>query len=435
MKQSTASIKRSFISLINSIAPDDVAKSPGQFTRRRLCPLNDTIMLLLTMEGHTLNTELSNYFFTTGRRPPSKSAFTQQRNKLSEDAFPNLLAATNRRFPFEKTFKGLHLLAVDGSSLNIPSVRGGDPTTFISYYSKNGGYYMDHLTAVYDLLEKRYLDAISSPFSQYNENRDLCTMVDRNPLAGEPCLYIADRGFVCFNNLAHIIKAGQFFLIRCKEPSKSYNLLTGIPLPDSGEIDVDHTFILSRKHAKKGQDPVVFKYLQPKRIFDFLPRDDKTGTFEINFRIVRVSIGEDKYEYLITNLPREAYSRRVIKELYNARWGIEVSFRSLKYNLALVFFHSCKRELIDQEIFARLIMYNVVSLLVGSTKVKQKDTKYEYVIAFSDAVPHCRRFLLTKTASTELKNLLLKSLTPVRPGRSSPRNVRSQRLKALNNRF
>lgn len=434
MKQSTASIKRSFISLINSITPDDVAKSPGQFTRRRLCPLNDTLMLLLSMEGHNLNTEIGNYFFTINRQPPSKSAFTQQRSKLSEDVFPGLLAATNRLFPFEKTFNGLHLLAVDGSSINVPPLKG-DSSTFVSYNSRKGGYYMDHITAVYDLLEKRYLDAISSPFSQYNENRDLCTMVDRNPLAGEPCLYIADRGFVCFNNLAHIIKAGQFFLIRCKEPSKSYNLLTGIPLPDSGETDVDHTFILSRKHAKKGQDPVVFKYLQPKRIFDFLPRDDKTGTFEINFRIVRVSIGEDKYEYLITNLPREAYPCRVIKELYNARWGIEVSFRSLKYNLALVYFHSCKREFIEQEIFARLIMYNVVSLLVGSTKVKQKDTKYEYVIAFSDAVPHCRKFLLTKSTAAALKKLLLMSLTPIRPGRSSPRNVRSQRLKTLNNRF
>ena len=78
MKQSTASIKRSFISLINSITPDDVAKSPGQFTRRRLCPLNDTLMLLLSMEGHNLNTEIGNYFFTINRQPPSKSAFTQQ---------------------------------------------------------------------------------------------------------------------------------------------------------------------------------------------------------------------------------------------------------------------------------------------------------------------------------------------------------------------
>ena len=434
MKQSTASIKRSFISLINSITPDDVAKSPGQFTRRRLCPLNDTLMLLLSMEGHNLNTEIGNYFFTINRQPPSKSAFTQQRSKLSEDVFPGLLAATNRLFPFEKTFKGLHLLAVDGSSINIPPLKG-DSSTFVSYNSRKGGYYMDHITAVYDLLEKRYLDAIASPFRQHNENRDLCTMVDRNPLAGDPCLYIADRGFVSFNNLAHIIKAGQFFLIRCKEPSKSSNILTGITFPDSGEVDVHHTFILSRKHAKKGQDSVVFKYLHPNRIFDFILPSDKTSTFEIHLRIIRVYIGEDKFEYLITNLPKDDYPRRVIKELYNARWGIEVSFRSLKYNFALVYFHSCKREFIVQEIFARIIIYNVISMLVSSVKVKQKNTKYEYVISFSDAVPHCRRFLLTKSAADALKKLLLMSLTPIRPGRSSPRNVRSQRLKTLNNRF
>lgn len=434
MKFSTASVKTEFLSLINSITPDDVAKSPGQFTRRRLCPLNDTLMLLLSMEGRTLNTEIGNYSFITGKQMPSKSAFSQQRSKLSEDALPNLLAATNRLFPFEKTFKGLHLLAVDGSSLNIPSLKD-DPDTFVRYNSGKGGYYMDHLTAVYDLLEKRYLDVIVSPYHYYNENRELCVMVDRNPLSDEPCLFIADRGFECFNNLAHIIMAGQFFLIRCKEPSKKPNLLTGIPFPDSGQVDIDHTFILSRKSVKKEQDHAVFRYLHPHRTFDFILPADKTSTFEIRLRVVRVCIGEGKFEYLITNLDRDLFPRSVIKDLYNERWGIEGSFKKLKYNLPLAFFHSCKREFIDQEIFARIIMYNVISLLVSSVKVKQKGTKYEYSISFSDAVPYCRRFLLTNLTAASLKKLLLMSLTPIRPGRSSPRNVRSQRLKTLNNRF
>ena len=44
--------------------------------------------------------------------------------------------------------------------------------------------------------------------------------------------------------------------------------------------------------------------------------------------------------------------------LYTKPWGIETSFRELKYAVGLVNFHAKKQEYIIQETFARLIMYN-----------------------------------------------------------------------------
>lgn len=436
MKRSAKSIKKDFIGLINSITPDDVARSPGDFTRRRLCPLNDTLMVLLSMEGHSLNTEIGNYFSTVGRQPPTKSAFSQQRSKLAKDALPNLLAATNRLFPFEKTFMGLHLLAVDGTALNIPPLPGDTKTYFpnSNHYAKRG-FYQDHLTALYDLLEDRYLDAINVPRRDYGESRDFNLMVDRNPLDQESCLYIADRGFCCYNTLAHIIHANQYFLIRAKSPENTGSCLKGVPFPNTDEFDIDHTFILTRKYVRADQDHSVYKRLHNDRPFELLPFEDRINNYEIHLRIVRVLLSDDTTEYLLTNLPRSKFSTSAIKQLYRARWGIETSFRKLKYNLALVFFHSIKREFIDQEVFARLIMYNLISLLIGSVTVVPKKTKYVYKISFSDAVSHCRRFLLTHMTAVKLKNLLLMSLSPVRPGRSSPRKVQHQSSRTLNNRF
>ena len=433
MKYSSGTIRTKFTDLINSITPDDVARSPGDFTRKRLCPLNHTLMLLLSMEGHSLNTEIGNYFNTMGLRPPSKSAFCQQRNKLSPEALPDLFAATNSLFPFEKTYKGLHLLAVDGSSLNIPSLPD-DAETFIPYNSNNGGYHQFHLNAVYDLLEDRYLDAITVPRRKFNEQRDFCKLVDRNPLRNEPCLFIADRGYFCYNTIAYVICAGQYFLIRAKEPESHGSILGGIDFPQKDEFDVDRTFILSRK-AENASDSNVYKRLRKDHRFDFIPPEDHVSTFVMDLRIVKVITADDSYEYIVTNLPRERFHAASIKWLYNARWGIESSFKKLKYNLALAYFHSYKREFIDQEIFARLIMYNIISLLIRTVRVRKGDTKYAYNISFADAVANCRRFLLTKMTATKLKYLLLMSLTPIRPGRSSPRKVRSQRLKTLNNRY
>lgn len=433
MKRSTKSIKQDFIGLINSITPDDVAKSPENFTRKRLCPLHDTLMLLLSMEGHTLNTEISNYYSTVTKHQPSKSAFSQQRSKLAEDALPNLLTATNRIFPFEKTFKGLHLLAADGTALNIPSLPD-DPKTFMPYSSGKGGFHQDHLTAIYDLLENRYLDAVIVPRREYNENRDLCEMVDRL-LLDEPCLFIADRAFCTFNTIAHVIVAGQYYLFRVKEPSSKGSFFKGIPFPNADEFSIRHTFILQRNYVRQDQDHRVYKRLHGDRAFDFLPFEDRINKFEIQCRLIKVAIGNNQYEYLITNLPDEQFPISILKQLYNARWGIETSFRKLKYNLALTYFHSYKREFINQEIFSRIIMFNVISMIISSIRVVKKNTKYVYVISFSDAVFHCRRFLLTRMSAVKLKNLLLMSLSPIRPGRSSPRHTATQRLKPLNNRF
>ena len=52
------------------------------------------------------------------------------------------------------------------------------------------------------------------------------------------------------------------------------------------------------------------------------------------------------------------FSTEEIKELYALRWGIETSFRELKYAVGLTSFHSKKHEYIIQEIWARLLLYN-----------------------------------------------------------------------------
>lgn len=384
------------------------------------------------MAGHSLRKELDDYFLSNSRSLPSVSAFVQQRAKLSPDAFPRIFRCFNNRLPFTQTYRGLHLIACDGTDLNIPSIPG-DKDSFIPYNSKNGGYFQMHLTALFDLLEKRYLDAEVSPRRKMGENPALCCMVDRNIFKGRT-LYIADRGFNCFNTFAHVINAGQFFLIRIKDLTSRNSFCKGISFPDTEEFDIVHTFILARKTIHDDRINTSYKSLQKHQVFDFIAPDDKRTTFIMRLRIVKVKLGDD-YEYLITNLPEKKYAMSELKYLYNLRWGIETSFRQIKYALALSYFHCKKREFIQQEIFARLIMYNYVSLTIGSVAVNSaKKNKHEYKISFSDSVNLCKRHLLQLITTEKLNALLLQRRSPVRPGRSFPRNIRSQQLKPLNNR-
>ena len=71
-----------------------------------------------------------------------------------------------------------------------------------------------------------------------------------------------------------------------------------------------------------------------KELLDYLPVGS-TGEYEITFRVVRFPISEDSYETIITNLDATEFSAIQIRELYRLRWGIETSFRDLKYAIGL----------------------------------------------------------------------------------------------------
>lgn len=67
-----------------------------------------------------------------------------------------------------------------------------------------------------------------------------------------------------------------------------------------------------------------------------------------------------------------------IKELYASRWGIETSFRDLKYTIGMLNFHSKKVMCIQQEIYARMVMYNFVQMITSHVVIVKK-TKKTYI--------------------------------------------------------
>ena len=99
----------------------------------------------------------------------------------------------------------------------------------------------------------------------------------------------------------------------------------------------------------------------------------------------------------MTNLPRDEFPAERIKTLYNARWSIESSFRKLKYTIGLSNFHAYKPEYVEQEIWARLIAYNITETMINHTVVEKQGTKHEYKFNFTMAAHICRVFLRLTT--------------------------------------
>jgi len=128
-----------------------------------------------------------------------------------------------------------------------------------------------------------------------------------------------------------------------------------MPLPDWPEFDIPFKLTQGRLTPRQlaEQGLVVSKSyyrIPPTMTFDFL-ESNSPDFYEISFRVVRLQTDSGNTETLITNLDPDRFPLATLKTLYARRWGIETSFRSLKYAVGLIHLHAKKPDLVLQEIF------------------------------------------------------------------------------------
>ena len=402
-------------------------KDPSRdFTRNRKLPLHKVISVLLCLEGGSLTGELLRYFGCY-QHTASSSAFIQQRQKINESAFPSLFDLFVKNTDQDKFYKGYRLLAADGSDIQIPT----DPDCADSYFPGSNGqapYSLLHLDAVYDLLQHTYLDAAVCGRRKWNEKGVLCNMVDRSNI--EKALIIADRGYESYNLMAHVQEKGWKYLIRVKDIHSS-GIASGLDLPKSDVFDISIDLNLTTRQTKEVKllckNRNRYRFLPAGHAFDYLSRTnrkhDPVVFYPLSFRVVRFKISDNTYETVVTNLPAEDFSPEELKRLYGMRWGIETSFRELKYTVGLLHFHAKKVENITQEIFARLIMYNFSELITSHVVIQRPNRKHPYKANFSVAVQVCRQFLLGNISPPDVEATISRNVSVTRTGRSSPRNM------------
>ena len=221
------------------------------------------------------------------------------------------------------------------------------------------------------------------------------------------------------------------YLIRTKEPINN-KILYGIELPDTDEFDV--RIPLNLTHSKKvikKSDCQNMLYI-PKR-----PRTKLIGIEETHFlelRIVKIKLKHNLYEYLVTNLSEDEFDSDALKELYRMRWGIESSYKELKFAAGLINFHSRKKEFIIQEIWARLILYNyseaiAMRITVERLDNKKQTSKYKYQLNYTTALYMCRLYLkiMPLITAVQLESIVEMNILPIREGRITVRPNRPRK--------
>ena len=421
------SVKAVFSDSVNHIASNIslYVVDPGKdLTRNRKMGAANLISFMVSCGSSSTRLELLD-FFDMDPNAPSASAYNQQRVKLKPDALEAVFHQFNSSVLAMEKNSACRFLAADGSTFTFFSKPSfSTPEYFVSEGHSDKGFYSMHLNALYDLQRHTYTDALIQPVHQKDEFRAFCDMVDRHvPLPDTRDVFIGDRGYCSYNNMAHVTEKNQYFLFRTKD-IYSKGLVANFDFPDADSFDIQVNVTLVRSHKKTipVKEGFYKRFVDAAASFDYVAYGS-LDTYDLSFRIVRFPISDGSYECLVTNLQAEEFPSERIKLLYHARWAIEGSFRKLKYTIGLSNFHTYRPECIKQEIWAKLIAYNITEVLINHTIIKKGNTKYEYKVNFSMAAHICRVFLrlTTEKDSLDVISLLCREMIPLRNERQYPR--------------
>ena len=423
---------------------DILCKNPDKdFIRSRCFPPEKILSILLRFGAKNSESELIDILDCGNTAKNINAAFLMQRAKLGESCLPHLFRSFTESVLDEpslglgsRLFHGRHLLACDGSDVNI-AYNPLDPLTYIKQKGKRG-YNQIHLNALYDVCTGIYLSASVQGIHKKQERKALIDMIAALKYARNS-IVTADRGYESFNVFAALIESGAEFVVRMKDID-SNGIISAYDLEDD-EFDTYISTRLTKRHTKETLGDIqTYTVLPYNTDFDFFDNDKM---YDIEIRIARFRLPNGSYVCVATNLDAGEFSLDYLREIYRLRWGCETGFRKLKYTAGLVNFHSHKMEYILQELYARLTMYNFTAFIVKALETDehpdskggerdapdgQSDESEKVSIAFSQAVTVCRK-LLTQRSLDYIRNAIeiIKGHTfTQKPGRAYKRKVKPQ---------
>ena len=131
----------------------------------------------------------------------------------------------------------------------------------------------------------------------------------------------------------------------------------------------------------KTDDEIIEININSKRTQNFHDELLKEKAYELGripVRITEIELinkkGKKYTEILATNLPFDEYPPEILKELYRKRWKIETNFDRLKNIIHLENFSGYSEEIILQDFYANIFMFNFLMAmkLDADRKVKEK---------------------------------------------------------------
>ena len=295
------------------------------YTRKRKLSISQVLMSLFSFGSASLHNEY-NRLFIHHKIDTSLCAFVRARDKISLRGIKPILQKLNKKMSYDKTFKGYRLLAIDGSKVSIYPNKKDDEIDKRKSKSDGKSSSLIHVSALFDVLNKVFIDCRVNKESEADEKRDATAFVKDN--INDKNIFVCDRGYEGYNLFYNIMKTNQRFVIRIKDINSSTSISQRVKktVKDlSEEFDETITLTLTRKcSAFTNGSPIHVVLTSKQKDYDFF-KNNNQNDYDMTLRIVRFKLEDtkekDSYECLVTNLSKEEMSVSDLKEIYRLRWG------------------------------------------------------------------------------------------------------------------
>lgn len=411
--------------------------SPESFTRRRKMPAGLLVESVIARKGRTLKIELREFARERGMEEPiSAPGYLKAREKLNPEALLYLArhhAANVYADGDFDTYKGMLLVAIDGSTANVPTT----PETVERYgnASSNGKAQATiGISGAFDAVNRQILN-LTLNRGGFDERAQVPAHLEALPevVGDAPFALLLDRGYPSFPLIADLVDAGVPFVVRSQKNFMSAEFRKAEAA--GGDLELGAELSGPRMNTMKRTNPEGYEKLR--------------GRESIAVRCVLVDIGGEEPERLITNMSADVLSADELKEVYHLRWGVETCFQMLKDRLQMENMVGTKPVLIEQDIYAAAYLLNVALDMANEADAEARAAtpegryKHEMTVNRSLAIGILKdeliRLVLADASEREammsaIAAELGRNLVPVRRDRSYPREgLKCQRANRYNN--
>lgn len=342
----------------------------------------------------------------------TSSATTQARQRVGAEPLKWLFEKSARQWIVHDQahylFKGLHLLAMDGTTLRLAdSAANRDHFGAQNYPNDKVASYPQTRAVTLMMVDTQLIRDVR--FGRYNVS-EMTHAHDLLASVPEDSLTVFDRGFFSAQLLSTLATGGnnRHFLIPAKTNTK-WTIVEG--------TDDDALVEMAISAQARKADP------------------DLPKTWRA--RAVRVDDGAGgKPRYLLTSLTdRKTFKRADLAACYRRRWRIETSYRELKQSMlgSALTLRSMSVEGTEQEIWGAMIAYNLIRIEMAKAALEAKcePTSISFLLALSTIQNELMMIGRTSAPGTipaklkHLRDRLVLDLKAQRPGRKFDRVVKA----------
>jgi hypothetical protein len=213
------------------------------FSRKSALTRKTVIRLLIGAEGGSLDKILH-----TAGIEITASAVSQRRTQIDPAVFRSVFSIFNGECADNDFFRGYRVLAVDGTTINLP--RNPKAPSFVCNDGIPKGVNQLHTTPLYDLLSRTFADVVIQPEPQKDEIGALITMLKRDSF-DQQTLIVADRGFESYNLIALLLeKPNTDFLICVKQSRSAMREVAKLPMLEL-DCDISFSICTTQKNTDK----------------------------------------------------------------------------------------------------------------------------------------------------------------------------------------